>query len=183
MGHIDEAGAQGCNVTQRIAQLDGRAEVQTVGGFVEQQGARLVDERTANHHALGLARGHGVDGLVPQMLGMHQPQHFLSAGFHGVGDGMLGPQLEAGIVAGQDYAAAGGALGTRLDHLVGHDRDQFAHVVDMPVGAAEHLHHRTVAPDRMVVTHHRANQGGLARAVRANDGQMLAARDRERHAV
>ena len=104
------------------------------------------------------------------MFRVHQLQHFISAGFHLFGDGMLRPQLEARVVTRQDHTAAGGALGARLDHFVGHNGDQLAHVVDVPVGASKDLHHRAKSPHRMVVAHHCSDQGRLARTVWANDG-------------
>ncbi len=179
-GQVVQRGQHGdaAAAAQLVDQLEhplGVPDVQARRRLVEQQHPRLRGQRAGQHHALALAAGQG--GQPPP----GEPRHVQPPG--GLGGGLAVAAGRAAEVAQVRGAAEQHVL---LDGHVRRQHRRLRQVRDQP-GAAAAAHAAKVGAVEQhgaAVPHqpgHRAQQGGLARPVRPDQGEPAAGADRERH--
>jgi len=190
VGDEDEAGALMHEVAQTLAEVALGGEVEGVGGLVEEELAGTVDESAGDKDSALFAGGHFADRMSREMAGMDSFHGFGCAKSHFLSHDEVGPQGGGGEEAGDDsveprspaggaaggVGSAGGGVKARVG--VGDDSEVLAELSELPAAAAEDADLGTgmagAGDERVEFAGHRADESGLAAAVRAENGDVFA---------
>jgi hypothetical protein len=186
VGDEEDAGALLGEFAEEIAEVGLCGEVEGVRGFVEQEhlsrsvrGACGAYEGAADHDAALLASGHFAYRLVGEGYGVDLDEDLVGAGSHGFGYGEVWPKGGAGKEAGENGVATGGVEGGAPGELGGDDAEAFFKFGEVPAFAAEDADFCLGLDDWVALAGDGLDEGGLAAAVGAEDGDVLAGVDGE----
>ena len=178
----NEAGAVACQAPEGFAEAALRGEVESVGGLVEQELARAMNECAGDQDAALFAGGHGADQLAGQMPRFDALQGF--AGAHFIGDVQIGPERGGGKEAGDNRVEPGGDGGALAGKLAtrgaGADHAEVAaQFGEVPALPAEDAHDHSRLEDGIELAGDGQNERGFAAAIGTEDGDVLAGADSE----
>lgn len=173
----ENADALAGDAAQRFAELALSGEIEGVGGLVEEEHLRLVDEGAGNHDAALLAGRHLSDKLGFEMRGLHQVQRLVGAVAHLRRDVEIRPEGGGGEKAGDNGVEAGGDGGAFARELGGDDAEMGAELRDVPAGSAKETQLGGGRDDRVALAGDGFDERRFAAAIGAEDGDVLAAGD------
>jgi len=173
MGDQDDANAGLGERSHGLAETVLRGDIEGVGGLVEDEGARLVDESAGDEDALGFAGREFVHGAGGEVGGAEALER-LSGERALLGcDVVMVEDLGARKEAGKDNVHAGGFGGEEGHEVVGDDAEKVAKLEDVPAVAAEDGDGGILARDGVEFAGERFYESGFAAAVGAEDGDVL----------
>ena len=183
VGDEDDACSLLCEAAEEVAEVLLGTEVEGVGGLVEEEHLRGSYEGAADHDAALLAGGHLAYRFVGEGDGVDLVENLFGAGAHLGGDGVdeIGPESGAGEEAGEDGVAAVGVERGAAGEFGRDDAEALFKLGEVPALAAEDGDVSTrvvgvgVRPgDGVALAGDGLDEGGLAAAVGAEDGDVLA---------
>ena len=92
VGDEDEAGSFADEAAETFAQVSLGGEVEGVGGFIEEELMRPVDEGAGDENAALFSGGHFADELLGEVGGVDAFEGFGGAEAHFFGDDEVGPE-------------------------------------------------------------------------------------------
>lgn len=165
------------------AEVELRGDVESVAGFVEEQGCGVVDQSAGDQGALGFAGRHASDWTVCEM---GNAQAFESA----IGESqllwvrmMMGKNSGTTEKAGDDDVPAGGFGGAGAEQVRRDDAEEGAEFENVPAFPAEDSHGGTFAGERIAFASDGFDEGGFPAAIRAEDANVFAGVDAKRDVI
>src|SRR5262249_40847565 len=155
------------------------AEIQAVGGLIEDERARSVGEGAGDEQAPCLPRRQLVHEALAEMRDLHDVECRSGAGLELRGDDVVRPQPDAAEER-REYEFATGDLPGALRHqVVGYDADVLAKLAEHPAIASQQADGGIRGHHRVKLAGDELDDRGLPRAVRAQDCYVLSVRNRE----
>ena len=142
-----------------------------------------MHERAPDEDAAHFPRRHLAHRLFGKMTGLELMENGGGALTHGFADVHLRPDGGAGEKAGDHRIAAKRVQGSLAGKFGGDHAEALAQFEDVPALPAKDAGAHPFAGDGITLASHRFDQSGFATTVRAEDGDVLAARDAQRDIV
>jgi len=174
VGDEEDAGSLLGESAEQVAEFGLGSEIEGVGWLVEEEHLRGGNEGAADHDAALLAGRHLADGLVGEGDGVNLVEDFAGAGTHGFGDGEVGPKGGAGEEAGENGIKAGGGERGLAGEFGGDYAETLFEFGEVPALAPEDADLGFRHDDRVALAGDGLDEGGLATAIGAEDGDVLA---------
>jgi len=179
VGDEKDAGALLSYAAEGRAEFALGGEVEGVGGLVEQEHLRPVDEGAGDHDAALLAGRHLSDEFRFEVRGLHEVESLVGALAHLRGDVEIGPEGRGGEEAGDNGVKAGGDGGALAREFGGDDAEVGTELGDVPARAAEETEIGRGGDDGVALAGEGFDEGGFAAAIGTEDGKVFTVGDAE----
>ncbi len=183
VGDEDDGAALAGLEADEFIQMALGGEVEAGAGFIEQQGFGLVDEGAGQEDAAGFSAGELVGPTVGEMEDAHFGEGGVGALPHGGGDLVVGLNDDAIEEASKHQFPAPDVAGGAGHPIVGDDAEPLAEFIEMPAVLPVDAHKAVRPQERILLAGDHLEQGGLATAVRTEDGDVFAFLNTEREAT
>ncbi len=183
VGDEEKARALLCECPHRRAHLVRGAEVETRHRLVEDQRAGPMNEGASDQQAPRLTGRHPGQESIRE-VGQSEPcQHLVHARLHHWRRLVVWPQADAAEEARQQQVAPGDLPGAGGQQVVGDDADGGAEIPERPAVLSEHGDRGVWSVEWTQLARDDLEHGALARAIRTDDGDVLAGGNDQREVV
>src|SRR5580692_4604598 len=132
VGHEQNTQTRLRQLTHGVAELKLRGDVESVARLIEEQGLRIVDQRSGNQRALGFSGGHFVQGTVSEMGNPNSRKSAFGATKVFARRMLIRKNAGAAEEAGDDHIATGRRGGAGSEEVRGNDTQQVTQLEDVP---------------------------------------------------